>query len=119
MNSRVSDEEITLHLGLSGLNISDLDKGLDTQIGSSGEAGHAISGGQLRKIALARAISSQPKFLIADEPTADMDDASSSVIMETLRQYAKNGAMVLCITHDLSLIEKGDTMISCLRGASR
>jgi ABC-type transport system involved in cytochrome bd biosynthesis fused ATPase/permease subunit len=119
MNSRVSDEEITLHLGLSGLNISDLDKGLDTQIGSSGEAGHAISGGQLRKIALARAISSKPKFLIADEPTADMDDASSTVIMETLRQYAKNGTMVLCITHDLSLIEKGDAMISCLRGATR
>jgi ABC-type transport system involved in cytochrome bd biosynthesis fused ATPase/permease subunit len=93
-----------------------LNRGLDTHIGTSGEIGNELSGGQLRKIALARAISTSPNLLIADEPTADMDDASSAIVMNTLREIAKNGAMVLCITHDLSIINNRDSVISCLRG---
>jgi len=115
LNASSDDQSIIRYLKKSGLDISDLSNGLETHIGTSGEGGNAISGGQLRKIALARALSSSPKFLIADEPTADMDELSSKVIMSTLRSYAKDGAMVLCITHDLSIIDSQDHVISCQR----
>lgn len=116
LSASLDDAGIVDFLKKSGLEISDLNRGLDTHIGTSGEIGNELSGGQLRKIALARAISTSPNLLIADEPTADMDDASSAIVMNTLREIAKNGAMVLCITHDLSIINNRDSVISCLRG---
>jgi ABC-type lipoprotein export system ATPase subunit len=55
--------------------------------------------------------------IIADEPTADLDQESSNQVLATLREYAANGAIVICISHDLSLLEKGDTTSTFVRGA--
>ncbi|MDO8646195.1 MAG: ABC transporter transmembrane domain-containing protein [Candidatus Planktophila sp.] len=104
----LSNDEVTQILGLCGLALSDLPEGLATAIGASGEVGSAASGGQIRKIALARAIAAKPRVLIADEPTADLDQASGESVMKTLRDYASNGAIVICITHDQSVLRDGD-----------
>ena len=54
---------------------------------------------------------------VADEPTADLDQESSNQVLATLREYAANGAIVICVSHDLSLLEKGDTTSTFVRGA--
>ena len=108
VDATLSDGEITELLKRCGLEVADLPAGLSTAIGASGESGSAASGGQIRKIALARAIAAKPRVLIADEPTADLDHVSGEAVMKALRDYAASGAIVICITHDRSVLGSDD-----------
>jgi ABC-type transport system involved in cytochrome bd biosynthesis fused ATPase/permease subunit len=103
------DETIVKLLASCGLEINDLPSGLETELGSAGESSNAASGGQIRKIAIARALASQPQLLIADEPTADLDSVSAEIVMNTLRGYANSGTIVICITHDVSILRVEDS----------
>ncbi|WP_248243316.1 ABC transporter ATP-binding protein [Microbacterium kunmingense] len=58
-----------------------------------------VSGGQAQRIALCRALLSEPSILLADEPTGNLDPATSDVVVETLRQHASQGAAVIVVTH--------------------
>jgi ABC-type transport system involved in cytochrome bd biosynthesis fused ATPase/permease subunit len=107
-----SDDEIKSVLSIVGLEIEDLPSGLETVLGGSGEGASTASGGQVRKIAVARALFSKPQLLIADEPTADLDSQSAEKVMKALRSYASAGAIVICITHDLSIVETQDSQQS-------
>jgi len=104
----LSENEIVELLRRCGLDVAELPAGLRTAIGASGEGGSAASGGQIRKIALARAIAAKPRVLIADEPTADLDHVSGEAVMKALRDYAATGAIVICITHDSSILSIDD-----------
>ena len=103
------DEDIEKLLSRCGLQIIDLPNGLETILGGSGEGTSTASGGQIRKIAVARALFSKPQVLIADEPTADLDSESADKVMKALRSYASSGAIVVCITHDVSIVEADDS----------
>lgn len=107
-----SDEEIKKVLSLVGLEIEDLPSRFETFLGGSGEGINTASGGQVRKIAVARALFSKPLLLIADEPTADLDSQSAEKVMKALRSYAAAGAIVICITHDLSIVGTQDSQQS-------
>lgn len=107
-----SDEEIKKVLSLVGLEIEDLPSRFETLLGGSGEGINTASGGQVRKIAVARALFSKPLLLIADEPTADLDSQSAEKVMKALRSYAAAGAIVICITHDLSIVGTQDSQQS-------
>lgn len=109
VNSTLTDLDITALLTQCGLSLSDLPQGLDTPLASTSEGGSAASGGQIRKIAIARALAAKPRVIIADEPTADLDQESSDQVLNTLRVYAASGAIVICISHDLSLLVDTDT----------
>ena len=117
VDSSLRDEVITTLLRKCGLPLSDLPQGLDTPLANASEGGSAASGGQIRKIAIARALAAKPRVIIADEPTADLDQESSNQVLATLREYAANGAIVICVSHDLSLLEKGDSTSTFVRGA--
>lgn len=104
-----SDFEIEKILNRCGLEVRDLPQGLASKVGGAGEGANAASGGQIRKIAVARALFSQPQVLIADEPTADLDSRSADLVMKALREYATTGAIVICITHDLSVVRLDDS----------
>ena len=117
VDSSLRDEVITTLLRKCGLPLSDLPQGLDTPLANASEGGSAASGGQIRKIAIARALAAKPRVIIADEPTADLDQESSNQVLATLREYAANGAIVICVSHDLSLLEKGDSTSRFVRGA--
>ena len=117
VDSSLRDEVITTLLKKCGLPLSDLPQGLDTPLANASEGGSAASGGQIRKIAIARALAANPRVIIADEPTADLDQESSNQVLATLREYAANGAIVICVSHDLSLLEKGDSTSRFVRGA--
>lgn len=117
LNSALSDVEITELLKECGLSLEDLPQALETIIAGSGESGSSASGGQIRKIAIARALAAKPRVIIADEPTADLDEISSNQVLEALRAYAASGAIVICISHDLSLLTASDSTSTFARGA--
>ncbi len=115
VDGSLRDDVITALLKKCGLPLSDLPQGLDTPLANASEGGSAASGGQIRKIAIARALAAKPRVIIADEPTADLDQESSNQVLATLREYAANGAIVICVSHDLSLLEKGDITSTFVR----
>jgi ABC-type transport system involved in cytochrome bd biosynthesis fused ATPase/permease subunit len=115
IDAEITDDQIEMALIDAGLSLVDLPDGLATRIGKGGEGSHSASGGQIRRIAVARALIRNPLLVVADEPTADLDQASADAVMRALRKAQKSGAMVVCITHDLSLINDGDLICSVER----
>jgi putative ABC transport system ATP-binding protein len=59
-----------------------------------------LSGGELRRISIARALLPAPKLLIADEPTSDLDEETAACIVNILSDIARGGSAVLMVTHD-------------------
>lgn len=65
---------------------------------------YELSGGEQQRIAIARAILNSPKLILADEPTANLDEETGKQITELLLEICKNGTTVLIITHNLELL---------------
>ena len=65
-----------------------------------------LSGGEQQRIAVARAIVGDPKIILADEPTGNLDDDSAGVVLELLQRFHTRGATVILATHDKELIRK-------------
>jgi ABC-type transport system involved in cytochrome bd biosynthesis fused ATPase/permease subunit len=112
LHTKLSDASIASLLSQCGLDTTDLSDGLSTHIGGFGEKSDHVSGGQLRKIALARALAGSPTILVADEPTADCDEFSANLIMKQLRKFSEAGGIVIVITHDSSLIHYEDKSVT-------
>ncbi|NEG54595.1 ABC transporter ATP-binding protein [Bifidobacterium platyrrhinorum] len=69
-----------------------------------------LSGGEMRRVSIARALINDPKLIIADEPTGDLDADSTTTVMRLLRERADAGAGVLMVTHDADAIGYADTV---------
>lgn len=65
-----------------------------------------LSGGEKQKVAISRAIINKPRLILADEPTGNLDEASSHEIIELLDVLNKNGTTVVVITHDLQMVRR-------------
>ncbi len=81
--------------------ISDLPNGIDTIVG---ERGARISGGELQRIGIARALYKNPKILILDEATSSLDTVNEKKIMDTI-ETIKEGKIVILISHRQSVFE--------------
>jgi putative ABC transport system ATP-binding protein len=64
---------------------------------------HQLSGGQVQRAAIARALINEPKIIIADEPTGNLDSASSRLVMELLSEVHRMGNTILMVTHNPEL----------------
>ena len=111
----ITDAEIAVLLAELSLPISELPLGLDSTLGGSDEKSAQLSGGQLRKVAVARALMRSPFLIIADEPTADLDSESATVIMNALRRAVSQGAALICITHEIDIASESDRIIAVER----
>ena len=83
------------------------ENGLDTLIG---ERGVKLSGGQRQRIAIARAILADPKIIILDEATSNLDTESESLIQKSLETLTKNRTTIV-IAHRLSTIKRADQIL--------
>lgn len=95
----LSTREIEELLHRVGLKLSSFPDGVETIIGGLGEKSGKISGGQKRRLAIARAILVNPSLIIADEPTADLDPQSAKEILTLLHATAQAGAIVIVVLH--------------------
>ncbi|MBE6887611.1 MAG: ABC transporter ATP-binding protein [Ruminococcaceae bacterium] len=69
---------------------------------------HQLSGGQQQRVAIARALVLKPKVLFCDEPTGNLDKESTALVLDKICRIKQNGACVVMITHDLSLLPLAD-----------
>lgn len=78
------------------------------KVGLADRAGHLpneLSGGQKQRVAIARALISQPKVILADEPTGALDTQTSYEVMQLLKDVNKEGMTVIIVTHEHDIAE--------------
>ena len=75
-----------------------------------------MSGGQQQRVAIARAIAQAPPIILADEPTGNLDSASSREIMGILRELHEDGRTVIIITHDNEIAAQAKRVIKIMDG---
>ena len=83
-------------------------------------AGHRpnqLSGGQRQRVAIARALANEPKLVLADEPTGDLDQAAGKRVLDLLSGLREErGLTLVLVTHDLDLAKRADRRIKMLDG---
>lgn len=110
----IDEKSLSEALHQSNLNefISSLPEGLNTPIG---EGVRELSGGQVQRIALARALYRKPKVLVLDEPTSSLDKESKKMVYDLLRQISQS-ATVICTTHNEAQISHFDFVLEVSDG---
>ncbi|ALM91357.1 MULTISPECIES: ABC transporter ATP-binding protein [Alteromonas] len=89
------------------------------QVGLASRAKHLpqqLSGGQQQRVAIARALAGKPRFLLADEPTGNLDSLMARQVMELLEEINKNGATIVMVTHDAELARRAPRNIQVVDG---
>ncbi|MDH3940763.1 MAG: ABC transporter ATP-binding protein, partial [Xanthomonadales bacterium] len=75
-----------------------------------------LSGGQQQRVAIARALAGKPRFLLADEPTGNLDSEMAGAVMKLLEDINAKGTTIVMVTHDPDLANRADRNIHILDG---
>ena len=75
-----------------------------------------MSGGEMRRMAIARGIINDPGLILADEPTGDLDDENTALVLGMFREMADAGAAVLIVTHEETAQEYADVKLKMVAG---
>jgi ABC-type lipoprotein export system ATPase subunit len=75
-----------------------------------------ISGGQQQKVAIARALINRPNILLADEPTGNLDSASSEKVLSLLKDLNRRGVTIVLVTHDEKIAVQAKRTVSVYDG---
>jgi putative ABC transport system ATP-binding protein len=75
-----------------------------------------LSGGELKRAAIARALVNKPEIVIADEPTSNLDEINAKIVFELLAEFAQSGTSVLVATHDPRGFKYGDRVYTMHKG---
>lgn len=76
-----------------------------------------LSGGQQQRVAIARALANNPPLLLADEPTGNLDTASSAMVLDALRDVQRiTGTTIVVVTHDMEVASQVDRLITLVDG---
>ena len=89
------------------------------RVGLSARAKHLpsqLSGGQQQRVAIARALAGEPKFLLADEPTGNLDSLMARQVMELLEEINREGTTIVMVTHDAELARRSQRNIHIIDG---
>jgi putative ABC transport system ATP-binding protein len=75
-----------------------------------------LSGGQQQRVAMARALLNEPELILADEPTGQLDSATSQEIMRLFAQVNETGTSIVLVTHDEAVARKAGRVIRLADG---
>ncbi|WP_220462926.1 ABC transporter ATP-binding protein [Colwellia sp. MB02u-6] len=75
-----------------------------------------LSGGQLQRVGIARALITEPTILLADEPTGNLDQSSGQEVTDILERYNRNGITLLVVTHDIALGNRAQRQLNMVDG---
>jgi putative ABC transport system ATP-binding protein len=75
-----------------------------------------MSGGQQQRVAIARALVANPKVLLADEPTGNLDSKNAELVMNLLDELHSQGSTIVMVTHDPRFAERADRVVSLFDG---
>ncbi|MCM1161296.1 MAG: ABC transporter ATP-binding protein [Roseburia sp.] len=75
-----------------------------------------LSGGQQQRVAIARALANNPKVLLCDEPTGNLDEENGKIIIELLANLHAKGATIVMVTHDMSFARYGNRIVKIVSG---
>jgi len=89
-------------------------KGYDTELG---ETGFALSGGQRQRIAICRAIYGIPKYIVMDEPNANLDEVGESALAQAITYLKSQGSAVIITTHRPRLVSVADNLLVLRNGS--
>ena len=117
-------DNVDVPLRYRGLPASDrkarIEKAL-TQVGLSSRMKHypaELSGGQQQRVAIARALAGDPKLLLADEPTGNLDSQMARGVMELLEQINAAGTTIVMVTHDPELAARAQRNVHIVDGVA-
>jgi putative ABC transport system ATP-binding protein len=89
------------------------------RVGLAGRLTHLpsqLSGGEQQRVAIARALINQPKLILADEPTGNLDEANEQIVIDLFRDLHKSGHTILMVTHDPDIARQADRRIELAHG---
>ncbi|WP_299943936.1 ABC transporter ATP-binding protein [uncultured Microbulbifer sp.] len=115
-------DNIDVPLRYRGFNAKERRKRIEKvleQVGLSARARHLpaqLSGGQQQRIAIARALAGEPRFLLADEPTGNLDSLMARQVMELLEFVNEWGTTIVMVTHDPDLARRAQRNIQIVDG---
>jgi putative ABC transport system ATP-binding protein len=75
-----------------------------------------LSGGQQQRVAIARALAGEPRFLLADEPTGNLDTHMADSVLDLLTEINESGTTIIMVTHELTLADRAKRNIFVLDG---
>ena len=113
------EQNVLLAQRLAGTVDSQRVGALLAEVGLADRAGAApttLSGGETARAGLAVALANNPVVILADEPTGELDEVTSTRIMELLRRHSLAGAAILIVTHNANVAAAADREISLLDG---
>ncbi len=88
-------------------------------VGLSGRINHRpseMSGGEMQRTAIARALINSPVILLADEPTGNLDSQNAEIVFETFKKLHKDGLTIIVVTHSKELAQNADRIITIKDG---
>jgi putative ABC transport system ATP-binding protein len=92
--------------GLSRVGLADRTEHLPSQ----------LSGGEQQRVAVARALINQPKLILADEPTGNLDEANEEIVLNLLRELHSEGHTIIMVTHAPAIAQLADRRIDLAHG---
>jgi putative ABC transport system ATP-binding protein len=117
-------ENIQVALRAAGLPAPDAPASSRSALARLGLEAHAdqlveeLSGGQQQRVAVARALAIQPRLLIADEPTAELDPAARAMVLAQIFEVTAHGGSLVLATHDPEVAERCDRTLDLREAAS-
>lgn len=110
LSSRTVFENVALPLKIHGYSVTQITKRVQAALDKVGLLNKQkllpihLSGGELQRVGIARAVVHKPTLLIADEPTGNLDPVMSAEMLQLFQQFNQTGVSILVATHDLALI---------------
>lgn len=118
--SAIENVELPLiYRGISAAKRQEMAMAALQKVGLSDKAMHKpteLSGGQQQRVSVARALSSNPSLILADEPTGALDSKSGAEIMQMIHNLHEEGNTIVLITHDLNIAKQAERIITIRDG---